>query len=267
MARNTSNFAVVRAAIMPLVMAGLAGLLFAARPGQSPQPAPESRISPKAQDLLNHALQALGGAAFQNLKTVTTSGRAFAFQEGETAGLEPYQSTIELPDKRRFSYGKSKPVVLINSGSQAWEIDQFGIEPQPSEDVKAWKLASRYSLENLFRLRIHEPGVLIQDSGVDFVTNQAVYVLDMVDSQQVHMKLYLHRPTYLPLRVTYRIANPKTSDWDDYADEYSDYQVVQGITTPMHVVRFLNDDRIGEVFRNTVRYNEPVPPNYFEPHR
>ena len=34
---------------------------------------------------------------------------------------------------------------------------------QLPEQVRRWTVSNRYSLENLLRLRIHEPGILIQD--------------------------------------------------------------------------------------------------------
>jgi hypothetical protein len=251
-----------------LAAACLAGATVASGAQRTAPPAPlPARISPKAQDLLNHAIQALGGAAFLNFKTVTSTGRVFGFQEGQTVAVEPYHSTAELPDKRRFSYGKGKPVILINNGDQAWQIDHLGVGPQQPEAVASWKLATRYGLENLFRRGIHEPGVLILDNGVDFVANQPVFVLTMMDSHDASITIDLHRMTYLPVRITYRLQDPKTLDRDEYTDDYSDYQLIQGIETPMHIARSLNGERIGEVFRNTVRYNDPVPANYFMPSR
>jgi hypothetical protein len=38
----------------------------------------------------------------------------------------------------------------------------------------------------------------------------------------------------------------------------------QEIQTPMHITRFLNDERFSEIFRTAVEYNASYPPNYFE---
>lgn len=230
-------------------------------------PSLPSRISPKAQELLDHAIQALGGPAFLSFKNISTTGRVFAFSRGQMAGVEPYKSTYEPPDKRRFTYGKGKPVTLINNGDQAWELDQYGVTHQLPEQVRQWKIVNRYSLDNLFRSVIKQTGVLILDHGVDFVTNQPVYVIDIIDAQNVHIRLYLGKSTYLPLRTTYRVQDSITQDWDDYVDDYSDYQNVSGIQTPMNIGRRMNGDRIGEVYRSSARYNTTIPANYFErPH-
>jgi hypothetical protein len=234
---------------------------------QKAPPALPSRISPQAQKLLDRTVQALGGPAFLQFKTIATTGHVFAISYGQTAGYAPFKSTFEPPDKRRFSYGKGQPVILINNGDQAWELSRLGRTHQNPEQVRGWKIASRYSLDSLLRYRVQEVGVLILASGVDFVNNQPVDVIDVVDSHNIHVKLYVHRSTYLPVRIIYRVENPNTREWEDYADDYSDYQTFQGITTPMHITRYLDGERIGELFRNSARYNETIPPNYFEPSR
>ena len=243
-----------------------AGLLRAQQaPPAAPSTALPSRISTKAQQLLEQAIQASGGPAFLNFKNMSTSGRVFGFTNGEMAGVQPFKSIYEPPDKRHFSYGKSKPVTLINNGDEAWQVDQYGLTHQLPDQVRQWKIANHYSLDNLLRSVIKENGVLILDHGVDFVANQPAYVIDITDAQNVQIRLYLRKDNYLPLRLSYSIENPRSEDRDEYIDDYSDYQRFDGIMTPMNIVRTLNDERIGAVYRNSVRYNVSVPANYFQP--
>lgn len=234
--------------------------------GQNP-PAPPSRADPKAQELLDLAVQALGGPAFVAAKSLTTRGRIFTIADGATAGFAPFESTVEYPERRRFSYGKDKPVILINDGERGWQLDRYGMIRQPPEQIRRWRLANRYSLDNLLRGVIHEPGVLIQDGGTDFVDDFAVRVVDLVDARRIQLKLYLHKVTFLPVRISYRVQNPETREWEEYAEVYGDYQDVQGIKTPMHVTRFLSGERVSEVFRSAAEYNAHYPSNYFTPVR
>lgn len=226
---------------------------------------PPARIEPKAQQLLDGLLQVLGGAAFLHFKTMTTRGRAFSIQDEKTAGMAPYVSAVEYPDKRRFSYGKKEPVILINNGDHAWELDRYGLTAQFPEQAYRWKISNRYSLENLLRLRIHEPGMLVQAGGTDFVDNVPTQVIEVTEPGGARVRLDLNRQTLLPVRITYRVQNSKTLDWDEFADAYGDYRSVQGITTPMHLARWLNGERVSETYRSEVRYDEDYPPGYFQP--
>ena len=232
---------------------------------QRAAPQQSQHIDPRARQMLDRAIQAMGGQAFLHAKSLTTKGRAFFFQDGATAGMEPFESYVLYPDKRRFSYGKTKPVLLINNGEKGWELDRYGLIAQPDQQLQGWIISNRYSLENLLRLRINEPGVLIQIGKVDFVDNVPTQGIEITASGGTSVRLDLHRQTSVPFRITYRVRNVKEEAWDDYSDAYSDYKTVDGIQTPMHVTRYLNGDRIGETFRNFAQYNEEYPPNYFTP--
>jgi len=234
---------------------------------QNASPAPPSRVDPKAQALLDQAIQTLGGQAFLGFKTLTTSGRSFSITDEQTTGFVTFDSQVEYPDKRRFAYGlgKKKPIVLINNGDQAWEVDRMGLTHQTPEQARRWKITSTYGLENLLRLRTREPGVLIQEAGSDFVENLATRVLDIHFTNQAGVKLYLNKANSLPVRITYRVQDPKTLEWDEYADVYGDFRSFQGIQTPMHITRSLNDERISETFRSTAKYDEVLPASLFQP--
>ena len=95
--------------------------------------------------------------------------------------------------------------------------------------------------------------------------NVATQALDMVDQQGTQLKLDLNRQTFLPVSITYRVRDPKTGDWTEFADVYSDYKSIQGIMTPMHVARFLDEERVSEIFRSSAHYDDEYPSTYFQP--
>jgi len=260
--RTESHAALFQRAVGLLFFVALAA---GAGSAQENPPTALPKIDPKAQVLLERAIQALGGPAFLELKTMTTRGRVYAIEEGVTAGMAPFESAVQFPDKRHYRLGDKKPVILVNDGDRAWELDKFGQTFQLPGQIRRWKLTVRYGLENLLRLRIHEPGVLIQAGGTDFVDNVPVQAVDIFDAQGAQIKLLLHRQTYLPVRISYRVQDPKTLEWEKYADVYGDYHRFQGIQTPMHVARYLDDERVSETFRTTAKYDEVYPEDYFGP--
>lgn len=235
-----------------------------AAPAKSTLP---SRISPKAQELLNKAIQALGGQAFLSFKTLSSRGRVFIIYEGSTGGFAPFVNDEEFPDKRRFAYGKDPPVILINNGNKGWELDRYGLIRQGSKRLRRWQMANRYSLEGVLRRVIHEPGVLVSDEGTDFKDLLPVHVLDIFDARHMEVKLYLQRTTFLPVRISYRVQDPETRDWTVFAEAYSDYREIQGIQTPMRLTRYEDDERSAEYFLNSAEYNKEYPPGFFRPGR
>jgi hypothetical protein len=250
---------------LALVIPMIDGAVLAQEPVAAVTAGVSGRIDPQARQMLDRTIRALGGQTFLTAKSLTTKGRAFFFQDGATVGMEPFESWAVFPSKRRFSYGKTKPVILINNGDKGWELDRYGLIAQPDHQLEGWILSNRYSLENVLRLRINEPSVLIQMGKVDFVDNVPTQGIEIIAPGGTSVRLDLQRDTLLPCRITYRVRNVKEDAWDEYSDAYADYKDIDGIQTPMHITRYLNDDRIGETFRNFGKYNEDYPPNYFTP--
>ena len=231
----------------------------AAQPPASKLPA---RIDAKAQPIIDRTIQALGGPAFLNARTLTTHGSLGT----SGGGVVYFDSQLQFPDKRRLAYGlnkKDKPIIIINNGDRGWEIDRMGMVHLDSKDIRLWRFANRYSLENLLRLRIHEPGTLVQVEGVDFVDEVPVNVLDIVDATETQIKLYINKLTGLPVQISYRRWNSTTNDWDDYDDIYGDYQTFQGIATAQHISHLINERRVSEVYRDRDVYNQDYPTSLF----
>ncbi len=248
---------------------GLLLVMAAAASARARKAAPTfpSFISPAAKQKLDLCIHALGGRAFTQWKSLQTTGRVFLIQDNSTAGFAPYKSLEVPPDKRRFTYGSGAPVTLINDGKHGWEIDRYGVIQQTPQQIQAWKSANRYSFENILRLRIREPGILIEDKGLTLVDNQPVVEIEIIDSRHVQIKVYLDEDSSLPREIRYRLQNPRTQQWQEYSDAYSDYQRVQGIETPMHITRYQDGERVAELFRNKARYDVSIPPGFFNPPR
>ena len=174
---------------LAMALCVVAGTLPAQRPGLT------GHIDPKARQMLDRAIQALGGQAFLSAKSLTTKGRVFFFRTATPPGWNHIESWVVFPDKRRFSYGKTKPVILINNGDKGWELDRYGLISQPDQQLQGWIISNRYSLENMLRLRINEPGVLIQIGKVDFVDNVPTQGIEIIAPGGTSVRLDLHRQT------------------------------------------------------------------------
>lgn len=251
-----------------LVLVGMACGALAQRPsgGATPaEPAHLKHINARAQALYEKTVKALGGQAFLDFKTLSTRGRIFSISEGKTAGTAPFKSQMLYPDKRRFSYGKDKPVIVINNGENGWEQDRYGEIDLDSKRTHAWAIATRYGMVNLLRVVAREKGTLLLTAGTDFVDLQPVQVLEIVDKRGMDVKLYLQSTTHLPVRIAYRTREKPGQPWTDVAEVYSDYQTFQGIQTPMHITRYEDGSRTLEVFRTHATYNEQYPPATFQP--
>jgi hypothetical protein len=76
--------------------------------------------------------------------------------------------------------------------------------------------------------------------------------------------LELDANTHLPLRRTFQWRNQQFKDFDEDAEDYSDYHTVQGLPTAMTITRYKNGDMVNQRFITKATYNEPLEPSMFD---
>ena len=254
-----------------MALAGCLGIVIlasAAPRGAAAQESPlPDKISPAARQVIDQMIEKLGGENFRRIRTLTTSGRFYFLGDGGTAGMLPFKSKDAPPDKRRFSYGKKKPIILINNGKHAWRLDRLGRGRQSEEESRAWRLRTRYGLYHLLTRVINEPDILMVDAGSDFVDNVSVYVVEIIDAQQVRVKIYVDKNRLLPVRIVYRLQHPRTRRWEENALTYGNFKMQNGVLAPQRETRWRNGRRYAELFYHQILFNLPIPERDFDPVR
>ena len=236
-------------------------------PGSTQERSLPENVSAQARALVDQVIEKLGGEKFQQIESITVRGRFFTVGSRGTAGMMPFESQELLSTKRRFSYGKKQPIILVNDGDKGWQLDRLGRTRQTPEEIWTWRLRARYNLYGLLLRVAEEPDILMVEAGTDFVDNVSVRVVEIVDVQRVKVKLFVDKNRYLPVRIQYRALNPKTDRWEEHGLTYSNYQKVQGTLTPLQEGRWLNGRQQAEVFFHEIYYNLPFSPDVFVPRR
>ena len=238
-----------------------------ATPGSAQERSLPENVSPQARELVDQVIEKLGGEKFRQIESISARGRFFTVGSGGTAGVMPFESQELVSAKRRFSYGKKKPIILVNDGDKGWRLDRLGRTRQTPEQIWTWRLRARYNLYGLLLRVTEEPDILMVEGGTDLADNVVVRVVEIVDVQQVKIKLLVDKTRYLPVRIQYRAQNPKTNRWEEYGLTYGNYQKVQGVLTPKQEGRWLNGRRRAEVFFHEIYYNLPLSSDLFVPTR
>ena len=266
-----TNYPITRRLLGVWALAGCLGFVISVPKILTAASAQESslpdKISPAARQVIDQMIEKLGGEKFRRIKTLTTKGRFYILAGGGTAGMLPFESKDAPPDKRRFSYGKKKPIILINNGKQAWRLDRLGRGRQSEEEIRAWRLRARYGLYHLLTRVINEPDILMVDAGSDFIDNVTVYVVEIIDAQQVKIKIFIDKNRLLPVRISYRLQHPRTRRWEDHALTYGNFKMVNGVLAPQRETRWRNGRRNAELFYNQILFNLPIAQGDFDPVR
>src|SRR3984957_16761655 len=82
----------------------------------------------KAKQVLQQAINALGGDAYLNVQDVTCTGRMTSFDHsGDLSGLQDFISYSKPPDKTRQENTPKRNIINVFSGDKGWELDRGGV--------------------------------------------------------------------------------------------------------------------------------------------
>ncbi len=232
---------------------------------------------PRALQLVEEIIQALGGPAFRSMRTRVQRGRLFSFESEELRGLANatiYTEFVDAPTqadpkvlylRERQSFGKTREqwAVLFNEKG-AWEITYRGARPLTEDVLERYRTSRKYDVFYILLRRLDEPGMLVQYKGRDIVDNQPAEVLEFIDAQNRAVTVAVHYSTKLPLqqsltrRDQYGIPHVEVTTFGKYRDAGG------GVQLPLVIQRYQDKQRVFALFAEEVTVNAPLKPELFE---
>lgn len=245
-------------------MKSLPLILLLLLPAAAQQPAPAGSQSVpavqanerKARAVLDRMIQALGGQAWLNIADYEEDGRSYAFYNGqpEGAGLL-YFRFWKWPDKERVELTKQRDIIEIYNGDLGWETTYKGTHSQDPKELAKYQLRRHYSLFQVVRRWLNEPGVALFYDGTALANGRPVERVTLLNAQNENATLYVSTDSHLPLKLSYQVRDPQYREMDTESVVWDNYRPEQGIQTPHSVTFYHNDDISGQRFINSVRYN------------
>jgi len=258
---------------------GLVALLGASTwcvPGhaQTGQTAAEKR----GNELIAAAVKALGGDNFLQMQDRIESGRAYSFYREKISGLSiakiytryitvaPGKSGEELGQREREAFGKDEDSAIVFNENGGWEVNWLGSKELPKDSIDRYRNTTLRNVLYILRERLKEPGLILESRGADIVDLQPVDIVDITDSENRVVKVYLHQSTKLPVRQRYLHYNPQTKEQDEEVTIFARYRDVgSGIQWPMQIRRERNGEKVYEIFSETVAVNQDLTDDLFTP--
>lgn len=255
---------IARAALLGIFIVGafLAASLRAAAQEQEALMPEESAA--KAKQLLQQAIQALGGSAYLNVHDVTCTGRLGQFgHSGDLNGFEKFIDYAKPPDKDRTENLPKQNIITVMNGNQGWSLDRGGVSEASTAEVAQFQEDTKTDIDYILRNRIKEPDMIFHYAGSDVVDlHEAVWV-ELIDSENRTIRIALDKATHLPLRKVITTRAPVAGVKWDVVEYYSNYHPLSGIQTPFQIARERNAIKVYQVFFEGCSYNTNVPDSYF----
>ena len=266
-----------------LLLTVLAAPALHAQANDIPSAAPTSSTGnpeQRGRQLVDQMVTALGGPVWLNRRTLSTQGHTAAFFRDQPTGsnlefAEYFQfPTDGKPQIERIEFispkgmilpGKKRDVVQVWTPDQGYELTYKGKNPLPKEQVDDYLRRRAHSIEAIVAIWLKEPGVVIVSEGTTMVGRRAADKISILSASNDAVTLELDVNTHLPLARTFEWRNEQFKDHDEDREEYDNYQTYSGIPTPLTLSRYRNGDLVNQRFLSKIEYNQPLPPETFNP--
>ena len=133
----------------------------------------------------------------------------------------------------------------------------------PAKAVDDYQEQLKTDVNMVLRFRLNEDGIILRYGGTDVVDLKEVDWAEVADRAGHSVRIAIDRKTHLPVRTVVVTRDPDTGDRIETETRFSNYQLIDGVQTPLQVVRMRNGLQVYQVFFDSCHYNANLPADYF----
>lgn len=234
-------------------------------------PAPTTSVDEKSQQIIDHAIETLGGQKYLGVQTVIGKGFYTSFKDGISQLPARFLDYIEYPDRERteFSGGGIK-TIQTNTGDTGWMFDGAvkKISDQTPKQVEDFKQGIRTSLEYLLK------GYWKKDGGkITYVGRREAGVgkrnetIRLVFPDDWWIEYEFGARDGLPAKIIYKRERKDMDSgdvvWMTEEDQLFKFIAVDGVTAPWVIDHFVNNKQTSRINYESVQYNQKFADNLF----
>ncbi|MCS7026434.1 MAG: hypothetical protein NZV14_16680 [Bryobacteraceae bacterium] len=230
----------------------------------------------RGKKAVDEAIEALGGQRFLEMRDRIEAGRVYSFFREQLSGLARariytrYLTRPAVPSpnffglRERQSFGKDQEdyAVLFNE-NEGWQITYRGARPLGKEAEERFRDSTRRNIFYILRMRLGEPGMLIEHEGTDVWENQPVQIVSITDSENKTVRVFFHSSTKLPVKQEYVRRDERTRERFEELTRFSKYRDVRGVQWPYQIQRERNGEKVFEIFSERVTINNDLKDDLF----
>ncbi len=232
--------------------------------GQNPDNMMPDERAAKGKQILDQLITALGGPTYLDIRESSCEGRLAQFgHSGELTGYTNFRVYWRYPDKNRTDYSKKGVIVNVYNGDKGWTLDRGGVSELSAVAVADFQEQAKRDINNLLRARLKEPGMVLRYGGTDIVDLKTVDWVEIVDSEQRDFRLAVDRSAHLLVRSVVTLQDDTSPDRSVETRIYTNYQLLDGVQTPLQITLDRNGRRINQVFLTSCKYNLGFPDELF----
>jgi hypothetical protein len=222
----------------------------------------------KGKQLLAAAVEARGGAAYLNFKTLTATGQYTPFEQGMSTVPIPFNDYIVYPDRERVEFGRNRKMkdrrIQVNTGARGWVYDGDAqtLKDQDEKQVKSFQEGLETDLDRILREAWRQPGVEVRFYGREETRpGERADVVSIKLRENLTAHLMLHPHTRLPMSLSYERDGEQGVVRHEY--RFNQYVTYEGVKFPNIVDYYRNGIQASRVNYQEIKLNQPIPDALF----
>jgi hypothetical protein len=220
---------------------------------------------PRAEAVVQKAIQNLGGEKYLNVKTQIGRGKYSIIKEGAVVSFQTFTDVIVYPDKERTDFrgaGSRSVQTNVANGGWVYDGDQDLVKDQNEAQIQNFKRGIRTSLDYLLRGHWRNEGELsyVGKRAATLGKRNDVIKLTYKDGLVVEFEFAADDGT--PQKGSYKRLNADNEEIVE-EDRYAQFVDVAGIKTPFIIDRFSGGKQSSRINYQTVEFNKAVSDSIF----
>lgn len=225
----------------------------------------------KCEQIVNRAIEVLGGARYLNVHTVIGRGFFTPFHDGVSQVPMKFVDYIVYPDKERTEFiANGVRTIQVNFGDQGWIFDGAvkTLNDQKPEQVADFKFSFRTSIETILRGAWREDGAKLSYVGrreAGLAKRNETVRLTYPDGFWIEYEFAAKEG--LPAKIIYlrKHKNMDNGEIEEFMEEdrLAKPISIEGITAPWVIDHFVSGKQTSRINYESIEYNKPVPDSLF----
>jgi len=253
------------------VTVALCAIFLSVAPCLAQSDVPVKATDDKAEQIVQKAIQAIGGDAYLNVKTVIGRGFYTIYRDGVSGVPLRFVDYIAYPDRERTEFtGEGNRIIQTNYQNEGWMFDAAAksLKDQTAKQVEDFRTGMRTSMENLLRGWWRKEGATLSYIGrreASLGRRNETVKLTYPDGFWIEYEFAAIEGT--PAKAIYK-RQQKNPDNDEVfetteEDRFFKPLAISGVNVPFVIDHFRNGVQISRINYESIEFNKPLADSMF----
>jgi hypothetical protein len=233
---------------------------------EAEKPATPPPTDEKAEQIIKSAIEALGGSAYLNVRSIIGRGLFTQYKDGQSGIPSTFIDYIVYPDRERTEFkGHDGKIIQTNTGDTGWLYDGAAksIKDMTKTQVEDFKRSLRSTIDYLLRGEWRKEGAKLAYAGrreAGLARRNEVLRLTYADGYTVEFEF--GAKDFLPMKILYKRKNADGEETVE-EDRLAQHIKIAGITTPFVIDHYSTSVQTSRINYQSIEFNPAIADTLF----